>query len=701
MPTFKVTAPDGSTIDVDAPDTASDAELISLAQAKISAVKPTATFYQKMLTSIPGRALKGMKDQIDAGAQMLPRALSTVASLGGTMPNRASDWLDSEARRVDTGIKDSEREYSTARWANNQDGFDGARLFGNVVGPASIAAGMRLPAAVSTMGRIGTGALGGGIGGLMTPVSDTEGDVGFAAQKTGQVGVGALGGAVASPLLGKIADVVAPPLKALATRMFSDPAKLASRAAIEASDAVDSVVKQLGVDRASIPQQVYQEIRQQVADSFKKGEKIDASALLRKKDFDALGVPALRGQITRDPAQYSRDMNVRGIEGAGEPVANLLSAQNQKITSKLGGFGGTKAREAVPAGDMFTGALKALDDKLSESVRRAYQNARASSGKDWDVPLGGLANDVANVVDTFGIGAEKNAVPSAIASKLKSFGIINDPGMTQRKVFNYEEADKLLKQINAHDDGGNASIGALRSAVKTALSEAGGEGDPFAVARKMAGERFKLLDAIPALEAVSKARNPQEVSRLADDFVQKYIIGSKVADLKKLAEVLPPEVMDEAKKQIARVIYEGAFKSNATGDKMASPAGLNAAMKSLGTERLKVFFSQQEIDDLNRLARVTSYANTEPAWGTVARGGNPGGVLFGGMARLAGAGGKALPVVTPVLNALQGSQRAAAAMNTTIPKAANLTPEEIRLVSSLLGTSNVVAGGLLAPGPDR
>ena len=307
---------------------------------------------------------------------------------------------------------------------------DGARLFGNVVGPASIAAGMRLPAAVSTMGRIGTGALGGGIGGLMTPVSDTEGDVGFAAQKTGQAGVGALGGAVASPLLGKIADVVAPPLKALATRMFSDPAKLASRAAIEASDAVDSVVKQLGVDRASIPQQVYQEIRQQVADSFKKGEKIDASALLRKKDFDALGVPALRGQITRDPAQYSRDMNVRGIEGAGEPVANLLSAQNQKITSKLGGFGGTKAREAVPAGDMFTGALKALDDKLSESVRRAYQNARASSGKDWDVPLGGLANDVANVVDTFGIGAEKNAVPSAIASKLKSFGIINDPGMT-------------------------------------------------------------------------------------------------------------------------------------------------------------------------------------------------------------------------------------------------------------------------------
>jgi hypothetical protein len=121
-------------------------------------------------------------------------------------------------------------------------------------------------------------------------------------------------------------------------------------------------------------------------------------------------------------------------------------------------------------------------------------------------------------------------------------------------------------------------------------------------------------------------------------------------------------------------------------------------MKALGTDRLKVFFSQPELDELNRITRVTAYANSEPAWGTVARGGNPGGVLLGGVARLAGASGAAAKAL-PIINSLQGSQRAAAAMNTTIPKTANLTPEEIRLVSGLLGTSNVVAGGLLAPGP--
>jgi hypothetical protein len=699
MTVFKVQAPDGKTYEVDADDSATDAELIQMAQAQASRiVKPSATYQQKLLASVPGRTLKGMKDPIDAGAQMLPRALSTVASLGGLAPNRISDWLDSESKRVDAGINDSEREYSTARWATNQAGFDGARLLGNIVNPTTIAAGARLPQAVSTLGRAGAGALSGAVGGMLNPVSDTTGDVGFGAQKVGQMGVGALGGGVASPILGKLTDLAAPPIKALATRLFTDPQKLATQASTQANDAIDDVVRQLGVDRASIPQAVYADLRKQVEAAARSGKKLDASALLRKQDFEVLNMPALRGQITRDPAQYSRDMNVRGIEGVGEPIQNILQAQNQNITSRLGKMGASQAQEAVPAGDLFTRALVDLDDQMSGSVRRAYQNARASSGKDWDVPMGKLAGEVADVLDNFGVGGEKNAVPSAIANKLKSFGIVNDPGMTQRKVFNYEEADKLLKQINAHDDGQNASIGALRAAVKSALSEGGGEGDPFAVARKLAGERFKLLDAIPALEAVTKARNPQDVSRLADDFVQKHIVGAKVADLKKLAEVLPAEAREEAKKQIARVIYEGAFKNNAAGDKMASPAGLQGAMKALGTDRLKVFFSQPELDELNRITRVTAYANSEPAWGTVARGGNPGGVLLGGVARLAGASGAAAKAL-PIINSLQGSQRAAAAMNTTIPKTANLTPEEIRLVSGLLGTSNVVAGGLLAPGP--
>jgi hypothetical protein len=404
-------------------------------------------------------------------------------------------------------------------------------------------------------------------------------------------------------------------------------------------------------------------------------------------------VPALRGQISRDPAQYSRDMNMRGIEGVGEPITARLVGQNQKITSDLAKFGGPKAKEATEAGMDYLPALSKFDEQKRQAVTRAYQNARASSGKDWDVPMKGLASDVGEILDTYGTGlGEANNIPGAIVKNLRSYGVIADDAMTQRKVFNYEAADKLLKQINAHDNGQNASLKPLRDAVKKAIMEGGGEGDPFAPARKLAAERFKLHDAVPALDAVVKGKAS------ADDFVQKYIIGGKVKDLKALADIFPREQMNEAKRQIAKVIYEGAFRGNAAGDKMASPAGLQNAMRNIGTEKLKIFFSQREIDELNRLTRLAAYANSEPAWGTVARGSNPGGVFFGQLSKLAGAG-KSIAASMPLLGTANNALRANQALDTTIPRTANLSPEELAQLARLIGITGVAGGSALAPRP--
>ena len=55
--------------------------------------------------------LMGLKDPITAGAQMLPRALGAVASLGGTKPNSLSDLLYSEAKRMDEMAKAEEQSY--------------------------------------------------------------------------------------------------------------------------------------------------------------------------------------------------------------------------------------------------------------------------------------------------------------------------------------------------------------------------------------------------------------------------------------------------------------------------------------------------------------------------------------------------------------------------------------------------------------
>lgn len=696
MKDYEVEAPDGAVYKVRAPEGTPPADLIRMAQDQRAAQPAPATTGEKLLASGAGRYIKGLKDPIDAGAQLLPRGLSAVASGFGFFPNRVSEFLDKEAASVDAGIKESEQQYQAARFKDGQTGFDGARLFGNILNPATLALARMSPqGAATTLGRAGQGAVAGVLGGVAaTPVTDTS-ELSFGMQKLGQGVAGAAGGAIATPVLGKVIDLVAPRIKALQASV-TNPEILGARASLETDQAMRRVFAEMNIDQQNIPKQVMDKLRADVLASFKQGQKLDAAAALRKMDFDAQGVPALRGQITRDPAQFSRDMNLRGIEGVGEPIQGVLTTQNRKITQDLSMFGGPAAAEKFPAGEAMTASLAKFDDELSSTVTRAYRNARASSGKDWEVPLGGLSSDVQSIVDDFGVGGEANAVPSAIYNRLKALGVVGDD-MTQRKVFNYEEADKLLKQINSHMKGGNnGSLGALHGAIKKAILEGGGEGDPFAPARKLAAERFKLLDAVPALKAVVDGRVAP------DDFVDRFIVNGKVKELQRLAKILPADDLTEAKKQIARVIYEGAFRGNAAGDKAASPAGLQDAMKKIGTDKLKVFFSQAEIDELNRITRLTAYANSEPAWGTVARGGNPGGVLLGGIARLGGAGaavGKALPLVRDLGEAGSRSLRASAALNTQVPKRTNLTPEEVAAISGLLGVTGVSAGGLLAPRP--
>ena len=696
MKDFEVEGPDGRVYKVRAPEGTPNAEVIRLAQMQVMDAPQPASVSERLLASGVGRTLKGMKDPIDAGAQLLPRGLSTLASGFGLFPNRVSQFLDAEATKVDEDIKASEKQFQAARWKDGQTGFDGARLFGNIANPATLALARVSPSgAATTLGRAFQGAAGGAAGGVLaTPVTES-GDVSFGMQKLGQGAAGAVGGAVATPLVGKVADLVAPKIKALQARM-TDPQVLGARASLETDMALQQVLRDMGMDVQSVPRDTLASLRQQVLDSFKQGQRLDPAAALRKMDFEAQGVPALRGQITRDPAQYSRDMNVRGIEGVGKPVADLLAEQNRKITADISKFGGPAAAEKFPAGDKIMTSLRAFDDDMSGTVTRAYKNARASSGKDWDVPTKGLAYDVQNIVDDFGVGGENNAIPSAVYARMQKLGIVGDD-MTQRRIFNYEEADKLLKQINSHKRGkDNGSLDALHSSVKKAILEGGGEGDPFAPARKLAAERFSLLDAVPALKAVVDGKVA------ADDFVQRFLVNGKVRELEKLAKIMPAEDMAEAKRQIAQVIYRGAFRENVTGDKLAQPAGLQSAMRNIGTDKLKVFFNQAEIDELNRLTRITAYANTEPAWGTVARGGNPGGVLLGGMARLGMAGtaaGGQFPVLGAITKAGRQSLDATAALNTQVPKRANLTPEEIAALNGLLGITSVSSGGLLAPGP--
>ena len=693
---FTVEDPDGNSYQVKAPEGTGAGELIRMAQAQAAAKpieKKPATFGQSMLASPVGAYARGAKDFIDAGAELLPRGVSFASSLGGLFPNSVSKWADSEAARVDALNKEGERTYKDARFATDRDGFDGGRLLGNILGPGGVGVARTMArvapslGAATTAARAKAGATAGLVGGLMTPV-DHESETGFAAQKTGQVLAGTVGGAVASPLLGKVFDVLAPTAKRISAA-FTSGNTLDRQASSLVDDAIEVVVRDSGSD---ISPGVRTQLKRQVLESLKTGHRLDAAAALRKQDFNSEGMPSLLGQITRDPKQFSTERNLYGVDGIGDPIRDVLREQNRGITSKLSKLGGASAAEPFRAGDDMISALSKVDEKLSESVRAAYRNARSSSGKDWDIPMQGLAQDAADVIENFGVGAERNAVPSAIASKLKAFGIVGDPGMTQKRVFNFEEADKLLKQINSHATGGpNASLDALRAAVKRSMLDAGeGVNDPFALPRKMAAERFKLMEAVPALKASADG------TASADDFVKRYIISGKTKEVTKLAGLLPPEAKAEAKKQIAAELYRGAFGENAAGDKAVRSESFQKALRGIGTDKLKAFFSDVEIEQIQRVARISAYIGSDPAASAISRGSNTGGALFNQLGRLPGMSGGISIAQSLSRPFVQGSQ-ASKALQATVPQAANLSAEEVARLSGLLGASSFAAGGLLTP----
>lgn len=199
MPTYVITAPDGKELEISAPEGATQEQVLAYAQAnyKSNAEAPSSGF------------LMGLKDPISGGAQLLPKGLEAITSLGGLAPNIVSKFFGSEAKRVDEMVKAEEAAYQAKRQAEGSTGTDWARIAGNVVNPANIAAGVRGAQAAQLLGATGR-ALPAAAAGLsqaaLSPV--TEGQ--YTEEKLKQLGTGAALGVVGEAVAQGLAKAANP-----------------------------------------------------------------------------------------------------------------------------------------------------------------------------------------------------------------------------------------------------------------------------------------------------------------------------------------------------------------------------------------------------------------------------------------------------------------------------------------------------------
>jgi hypothetical protein len=631
------------------------------------AQKPTTR--QQVQASMPMRVLQGMRDPIDAGAQLLPRGLEFVTSAGGLAPNRVSQFFGDQAQSVDQGISENEAQYEAARRATGQEGFDAGRFTGNVFSPANAAIAARLPAAVSTAGRVGTGMALGASGGALSPVN-TENNPDFAGTKAGQMLIGGVTGGVLTPIAGKVAD-----------KFASYIANKRAPSEIVMQKSAQDIAKEMGMDYAAMTARQRTVLMDEIRNAIQANIGKDPAAALRKMDFEAEGMPFLTGQATRDPLQFAAEKN---LAQGNKEIASVLQQQGAQLRSKIGQYG-MGASPEQQAGPTLINALRNYDAKLGEGVKSAYTTARNSVGKDAEVPMQGLAQDFAEVMDNFG-----DKIPSGVINQFRKYGVIEGGDMTQRKIFTVEEADKLLKVINANqsnDKATNAALSALRGAVKKSVTEDAGANDVFSGARKLAAEKFRIQDAVPALEAAaSGAANP-------DTFVTNFIVSktAQTDQVKQLAKILretDPQAFSEARSQVGAYLQRQALGENLAGDKPVRPEMYAKALREIGEGKLGAFFSPQEIQSMQRQARIAAYVDSVPNASRPNTSGNWQAITnvaqkLPGLPTTLALGGAMKSAVTNQLDASR-------ALSGKLPT--NPTPEEIAFISKVLGGGAVATG---------
>lgn len=608
----------------------------------------------RVLTSIPGRILKGASAVIDGGAEMLPHALGNVVSLGGMAPNAAADWLFDESRRVRQMNADNEAAYQAARQRVGQEGFDGARLAGNVGSGVltGVATGGSMPATL--LGRAAYGAGVGGASAALAPTNEPD-DRKFGEQKAAQTVMGAVVGAAATPAIGALTDRIGK----IVDRM------LASRSASKMSDAMiaDRMRFELakdGIDINDLPGAMRQRIADEVRASLRTGQQLDPASLARKMDMESFG-GGTAGQITRDPVQWVSEYNLRQVGEAGRPLVEQAQRVRDMSAQRLSGHAGGQPTTAYERGAQVIESLQRANEPVSQMVKNAYDAARASAGRDARFQPWQFAQTANDLIDAGNLGG---VLPPGVRSMMNRVAtgevpLTVDVASQMQSVLSAQA--RMLRQAG-NREGALAVDQVSRALRETDLESSAGEGAraAFNEAKRLAAAQFATRKAAPAYDAAIKAAN-DPLKFPPEKFIDQHVVRASQDSVRNLSEVLPADGAAAVRQHLVTRLQEAAFGSNASGGAPFAVERYMQALNGIGREKLKMFMPDDVVDDLFRIGRVNAYATQAPV-GSVPNRSGTAAALTGILQRVPGIG-----LIAGVGREIQSRAAVEAALSAQVP----------------------------------
>lgn len=560
-----------------------------------------------------------------------------------------------------------------------------------VANPVNLIGGPIMEGAGGIVSTLGRGAAAGGLTAGMQPLHGDD-TLGTEAQRIagGTVGgvVGAAGGAALGAAAQKIMGGV--------TRVVAQLPATQAAAKVNADSVIQQAAQDQGIDLAAIPQSMINSMRSQVQDALANRATVDPAALLRRGEGEVvLGANngLTLGQATRDPMQFAQERNLRGIQGAGQPLTERFANQNTALIDSLNKQGASQAGGEYTTGQEAIDALAREDAKAQAGVSGLYSQAHAINGND--IPLDHQAF-VTQARNNLTDQLRDLHLPSSVSKQLDRF----ESGETPLNVGTADQFKSILGTDMASAEASGkmnvvSALGIVRKALDDAPPLLGGEAQQgvdamaaFNKARAVAKERFDTIDAVPALQAVVNGK------AAPDNFFNRYVLNGKVADVNALIGIVPDQGQ-ALRAQVVDHLKSAALSGSSDEVGVFSQSGYNKALNSIGNAKLNVLFSPDQVSALKQIGRVAANIQKEPAGSAVNHSNSAGAVVnsltgLAGTLRLPG-----LNLAKNSINQFVNERAAQQALAAQVPVAAESRP--LDSLNHLITVLPGIAGGATVP----
>lgn len=405
-----------------------------------------------------------------------------------------------------------------------------------------------------------------------------------------------------------------------------------------------------GINLADLSMSARTALRNDLRKALNTGDQVSPEALSRLASFRAAGLTPTRGSISQNPVDITREQNLAKIaaNSSDDSLTGLPLIQNRnnnRLIQNLNEMGAGTETEPISAGRTIVDSVQARRAALRGEEASLWNAARSQPGYTQPIQPNGL-NAINQALGDEGMMPFMNPT---ISRYMEAFQTGEQPFTPQA----YRNLQSML--ANELSSGGNsaAAAGIARRALEASemrpITNPGGRDFGNAVVAPQTAAALRALDAQPsdAIAAVDAARratraayayedsSPLVRASLSDGAVgdpsriaQRFVIGGTPDEAAAVAREVGPAGRQVIRDALITDIKRKALSGAADETGKVSQSALRAAINKIGEEKLRLFFTPEEVAALRNNSRAASLMQSQPV-GSAVNNSNSGALVVG------------------------------------------------------------------------